>query len=269
LQHLKDGTRRRFTTGLGSALNQSLQIEKYGAKMDASINFPAILEKLKTIYTSGALREGCPDIQHLIDLVYGDLDIGTKREITPHIEKCTACGVAMLKISANRAEWELEMAASPDDALSRALGSQGRKTVERLIASPSPMAVVSRIKNPIATWVSRLWTPMWAGQALTAADLPEQHHYFDMGDGEYVKLRCSWEGEQIQHHPRIEISWSANIYTSSKIWIQFVDPDTNDELHKVLLGTDLEGSLAITAPQLTFDPSTRGWGVKILIEPEE
>ena len=237
--------------------------------MVASINFPVILENLKTIYTSGALREGCPDIQHLIDLVYGDLDIATEHEMTPHIESCTACGVALLKISADRTQWELEMAASPDDALSRVLGARGRKIVERLIASSSPTAGVSATKKPIATWVSRLWTPMWAGQAVTAADLPEQHHHFDMGDGEYVKLRCSWEGEQTRQPPRIAISWSANIFTPSQIWVQFVDPDTDEELHKILLGTDLEGSLSITAPRLTFDPSARSWGVKVLIEPQE
>ncbi|KPA18086.1 hypothetical protein MHK_001697, partial [Candidatus Magnetomorum sp. HK-1] len=42
-------------------------------------------------------------------------------------------------------------------------------------------------------WISPLWQPRFAGQLVTASDIPEQKHTFRMNEGD-IQLSCLWRG---------------------------------------------------------------------------
>lgn len=238
--------------------------------MNDKIDFPEVLQSFKALYHLAGRTDQCPEIEVLIDQAYGQLDTRTAAALAPHISQCLSCGMALLKLEADRHQWELAMAGSPDHALAKALGPTGRKAVERITAgTPQWQTLATKATESISTWVSELWMPLWAGQAVTAAAVPEQDQYFDLGDGEYVKLNCSWEGSQTGKPPRVDLSWSANIYSPARLWVHFHDPESDERLGAVLLGTDLAGRLSVSLPELDFDPTSRKWGMKIVIEPEE
>jgi len=240
--------------------------------MESTFDFSAILDEARTGYGAAGRPDRCPDMAMLIDLACDDLDPAAERETVDHVDRCLDCGLTLLKIEADCHLWELEMAASPDEALFNALGKRGRKAVRKMMGggeavSASVSAVVSAVKESAAAWASKLWVPTWAGEAITALDLPEQHQHFDMGEGEYVDLSCSWEGGQTGQARRIRLSWSANIFSPGKIWVHFVDPKSGSILGKHCLGEILEGVVQLESGGLNFDPSTQKWAIQIVIEP--
>lgn len=233
------------------------------------LKFDNILESTKQIYNTNNPLNGCPDPQDLIDFVYGDLDTEIKPKISRHLNECAICGVTALKVSVDRHQWEIDMSVSPDDAIAQSLGKEGQRAVGRLFNSNANRKFTSTVVEAVSSWISELWTPKWAGQAVTAVDVPEQQYHFDMGDGEYVDLRCIWEGAQTTQKPKMKLSWSANIFTQSNLWVYFYDSTTDEIMDKICLGTKLEGVMTATEPDLQFDPSIRKWGLRVSVESEE
>ena len=114
-------------------------------------------------------------------------------------------------------------------------------------------------------WISPLWQPMYAGQPLTAADMEEQSICFEMDYGEYIQLKCHWQDEK-DCQPGIDLAWQANLLQPSNIWVRFVDPDSQQVLAEILLGTELEGRLHVQGKELAFHPLRDKWGVVAVAE---
>lgn len=105
---------------------------------------------------------------------------------------------------------------------------------------------------------------MLTGSMITATELVVQKNRFAMEYGEYVELSCQWhmEGEGGQ----IDLEWQANISELSNIFVQFVDPQTENLLARVCLGTDLTGHVRLTGKELTFHPFEQKWALSVVVE---
>ncbi|QTA83821.1 Uncharacterized protein dnl_62380 [Desulfonema limicola] len=111
-------------------------------------------------------------------------------------------------------------------------------------------------------WVSYSWTPQWAGQMVTADEIPEQKHEFKADDGE-VLISCYWGPEHDDEPAYIRISWKADA-GHDELGIRFENPDTKEILYEDRLGAFKVGEEIFTSKDLGFDPSTQKWSIAIL-----
>ncbi len=236
--------------------------------MNIQPNFEDILRDAKNVYANLRAGASCPPEEMLPDYVYGDLSEREYRQMTGHVKTCEHCRVQVLKLEADCRAWENTLDSDPDAALAAALGPEGIK-VWKTSLSPKTLplrSLISEIKESLITWMSPLWEPMWAGEMLTAADMPEQDRSFEMDQGEYINLSCYWQGKNRDLSPHIRLSWNANILTYSKLWARFSDPRTMEILAEFCLGTDLSGERVLDYEELGFDPSSRKWAVSMIVE---
>ncbi len=118
----------------------------------------------------------------------------------------------------------------------------------------------------LVQWISPIWEPQWTGVAVTAADIPEQHHEFVMRDGT-IDISCSWQGAYGNNPAYMQISWTASLLTNCELWLRFVNPLTSDVLSDVLLGSEHEGGKILTGDILGFDPSKDRWATSLMMKP--
>ena len=114
-------------------------------------------------------------------------------------------------------------------------------------------------------WISPVWEPDFAGQPVTAADIPEQTKYFKMTDGE-IKLSCMWRAQYGEKPAYIRVKWDANISSGYEIWIAFFNPETKSFFSEVPLGTHLNGGTVIQSQTLKFDPSCERWAASVVLK---
>jgi hypothetical protein len=171
------------------------------------------------------------------------------------------------RLEADQVLWNEMLDREPGMALVHALGSAGRKEVKSLVSRTvrKQSAFISKIKETIVVWTSPLWQPLYAGEVVTAADIPEQTMRFEMDYGEYINLSCHWQDEK-DTQPCINLSWQANLLKPSNLWARFITPGTGAVLTEIFLGYELEGSLRIIGSDLTFNPTTDKWAVAIIVE---
>jgi hypothetical protein len=235
------------------------------------MNFEAILSEGKRAFADATLIETCLSSDVLIDYEYDELEEAARQEAASHISGCNACRMSLLSIEADRAEWESRLEGSPDDALAEIFGAAGRAVIDPFIQKSAHktgilQSTITQLKEALIQWTSPLWEPMWAGQMVTAADRPEQSHLFELGDGEYVNVTCFWSEKSQGTVSQFRLSWEANLYSPSNIWVRLVDPETQEILHELPLGNDLTGKRLIDREALGFDPSNRRFALSVLIE---
>jgi len=107
-------------------------------------------------------------------------------------------------------------------------------------------------------WNSHLWQPQFAGQHISACDIPEDNHHFLMNDGE-IHISCLWRGAYRNAPAYIQVKWKANLSVSYEIWIAFINPETQSVFSEIFLGTHLEGGKVIPDNVLKFDPTKTRW----------
>ena len=209
----------------------------------------------------------CPAGDVLVDYVCKDLSAEKNSHITSHLHSCDSCRMMVLRLEADQVLWNEMLEGEPGMALAHALGSAGRKEVKSLVSRTvkKQSAFISKIKETIVTWTSPLWQPLYAGEAVTAADIPEQTIRFDMDYGEYINLSCHWQDEK-DTQPCIDLSWQANLLQPSCLWARFVDPDSSTILKEILLGSELEGRVRIIGSDLNFNPTTDKWAIAIIVK---
>ena len=117
----------------------------------------------------------------------------------------------------------------------------------------------------MVAWVTPLWQPLYAGEAVTAAEIEEQSTRFEMDFGEYINLSCHWQDEK-GGQACIDLSWQANLLQPSNIWARFINPENSSVLTEIFLGTELEGKLRILSSELSFNPATDKWAIAIIVE---
>jgi len=100
------------------------------------------------------------------------------------------------------------------------------------------------------------WQPEWAGRMVTAADIPEETHSFQVSNGDMM-VTCSWRSKYKTTPAYIQMTWEANIDREQEFLVLFIDPETHSVLKQIPLGTYLEGGTQFPDKMLGFDPSTQ------------
>lgn len=235
--------------------------------MNKEHTFQQILHDAKLAFMAARPGIDCPAGDVLIDYACHDLSAQETDHITTHLHSCESCRMVARRLEADQVLWNDMLDREPGTALAQALGRAGRKEVKSLVrrAVGKQSALVSKIKEAMVAWASPLWQPLYAGEAVTAADIAEQTIRFDMDYGEYITLRCHWQDEK-GGQPSIDLSWQANLLQPSNLWARFIDPDSSTLLTEILLGSELEGSVRITSSDLSFNPATDKWAIAVIVE---
>ncbi len=229
------------------------------------------LEGARGIYNAPNSGRDCPSDEFLVDHVYNELSKDEHGKISEHAEQCEHCRVKALKIEADRIAWGCLFDADPDKALLDALGDSGAELLRVEDAHAKKVKgtpLISRIKDEIIQWISSSWEPLWAGEPVTAMDIPPREKSFILDDGE-IHVTCSWEGEFRNEPAYIRLEWKAFLSTESLLWVRFSDPDTREWLHEACLGEEPAGVEDFTSDELNFDPSTRRWEISLVLSEAE
>ncbi len=186
--------------------------------------------------TQAKARKVHPAREMLYDYVLGWLNEADTVKVRKHISFCGDCADEVLRIT--RIEDDLE--------------------------EDSVKWVSEESKKPKTRWIPDLWEPQWAGQLVTASDIPEQEKTFISDDGQVI-LRCHWKAEYEDTPAYIWVSWEADIVTYGELRIRFVNPETHGLHSEFCLGTALSGEEVFKTDKLRFDPSKQRWAVSILL----
>ncbi len=194
-----------------------------------------------------------PTDELLYEYVWGGLDEQDAGMIRVHIAFCGICAEEVLRL--RLVEEELE-----EKLLTWTKGEA------RALTSPFPFQRGSTSQEVLFEELApEFWEPQWAGQLATAADIPEQEHVFRREDGD-IKISCFWRGQYRKKPAYISISWNANVTTRSEFRVRFINPETQEELSEVYLGTGLVGEEVFTNEDLGFDPSCEQWAIALIVK---
>lgn len=190
-----------------------------------------------------ALRH--PAREKLYEYAQGGLDADERTAIRKHLAACAACAREALIIL--RVEAELK---------------------------PQAVDWFSHVKDQVTSFsaqllssVSEFWQPPLAGAMVTAADISEQTHSFQVPEGD-IDLVCSWRAQYGTTPAHIHLEWSANLVAARELWAFFFDPVSKEPLVEILLKNSFEGHKDINSEDLGFDPSEEPWGISILLKRE-
>ena len=235
--------------------------------MNNQYAFAEIVNKVRQLYKNARPGIACPSIEVLSAYTAGELAADEKKQIAGHIAGCASCRMVAMRFEADQHLWNQAVSQNPEAALMQALGKKGCKSISTLIRKTrdSRSSFVSIIKKNLVAWASPLWQPLYAGEAVTAADVEEQSTTFEMDYGEYINLSCHWRDEK-ECQPCIDLSWQANLLEPSRLWARFIDPDSSAILSEILLGSELEGRKSIEMDELDFNPATDKWAIAIIVE---
>ncbi len=204
----------------------------------------------------------CPSKAQLYQaLIDGD----RRQDVARHIEHCSRCYSKLVSFDDKEWLWEQAVEHNPEKAVTLLLGEDGCNAVRSLLQEKSGIEeILSTVKSEVVAFVSSLWQPMFAGEAVTAADLVTQSHRFEMDFGEYVVLDCNWQekGEESW----MELAWEANIFQKSMLRVRFVHPENKAVLVDIPLGTDLCGQKHLAGKELPFHPAVDKWAVAVVVE---
>lgn len=204
--------------------------------------FDNTLESARELFMTIKAGTDCLPDEMILSYVYNELSGEEYHEVSEHIRTCERCHMEVLKMEADRTEWEL--------------------TVSEYLR-PS---FVSQIREEMIRWLSPIWEPLWTGEMISAADMTPQKKAFEMEYGEYINITCYWQGRDSSSSPFIHLKWNANILSPSNLWARFADPDTHEILFEDCLGPDLEGEKDFHEQDIGFDPSNRKWAISVVVE---
>ena len=113
---------------------------------------------------------------------------------------------------------------------------------------------------------TELWEPEFAGQQVTAADIPQQEHLFHTTEGD-LKLRCHWGAHYGSDPAYLWLSYEANLSSEKEFVARFLNPDTQDLRYQAYLGDYRIGEATFTDEELGFDPAHDQWAISIELLP--
>jgi hypothetical protein len=127
------------------------------------------------------------------------------------------------------------------------------------------VSTVKALRERVLVWLSELWEPQWAGQLLTAADVPEQTHTFRSEHGD-IRLTCHWQDALHDEPACLHIRWQADLMEDDRLWLRFVNPETQKFRQEILLGTRAVGEETFTAQDVAFDFLHEQWALSLALE---
>ncbi len=133
-------------------------------------------------------------------------------------------------------------------------------------AEPPRLPVPATLGERLGQWLSPVWCPLWAGEPVTAADVPVQEHVFALGEGE-IRVTCTWQPAYRQRPATLRLAWHATVRRPGALWARFVRPDeTATLLREVPLGQAVEGEEVWPASTLGFDPTREPWALLLVLK---
>lgn len=195
-----------------------------------------------------------PSAEMLYDYAAGQLSEDTAPAVRAHLALCGECAREALRLMQVTDELEqaaLNWADSSEKPLS--------ESVSAAIAGAKTAGERAWL------WISELWQPQWAGQLVTAADAPEQHHDFPSQHGD-IHLTCSWRDDSAHEPAILSIAWQAELLEEDRVWLRFVNPVTQSLRQEIFLGTRAVGEEQFTIQDLNFDFVRDQWAIALALE---
>jgi hypothetical protein len=127
---------------------------------------------------------------------------------------------------------------------------------------PAPVTLGERLGQ----WLSPVWRPLWAGEPVTAADIPVQEHVFPLDEGE-IRVTCTWQPAHRQRPATLRLAWHTTVRRPGVLWARFVRPEaTATLLSEMPLGQAVEGEEVWPASTLGFDPTGAPWALLLVLK---
>lgn len=213
-------------------------------------------------FSEQAVSSPHPSAERLYDYATGNIDEDIALGVRAHLAGCAACAREALSIM--RLDDELEHASvewANQPELSVVASS------EKLIAEAvdATVAAVKTFGARALVWISELWEPQWAGQLLTAADVPEQIHTFTSEYGD-IHLTCHWQDASRNEPASLHIMWQADLMDNDRLWLRFVNPENRELRQAILLGTRAVGEETFTAQDVAFDFLREAWAISLALD---
>jgi hypothetical protein len=245
-------TMKKNKLGLNKALENDGNFLSFLGEAARSDEYRRLKEK------QAKARKFHPAREMLYDYVLGWLNETDTVKIQKHISFCGECADEVLRIT--RIEDDLEKESVKWVSEDPEPGEEP-SVVE---TTPEPSVSISDIPKKFIIWASKLWEPKWAGQLVTASDIPEQEKTFISDEGQII-LRCHWKAAYKNTPAYLWVSWKADISADGDLWLRFVNPETEEIYYEFSLGTDLRGEETFESDKLGFDPSNQKWAIYVLL----
>ncbi len=124
---------------------------------------------------------------------------------------------------------------------------------------------VARLHNSLGNvirWLSPVWEPKWAGQPVTADDIPAQQYSFPLEDGS-IDVSCKWEDAYQSRPAFMKFSWRAQIPAQRDFWLRIINPETQEIRYEECLGSHPSGEETFSAEELGFNPAREAWAISV------
>ena len=140
-------------------------------------------------------------------------------------------------------------------------GVRFHRTLHRMLQT----AKLQHLAGQFAAWLSPVWQPLWAGQMVTAQDIPPQEYTFQLEEGQ-ITIVCAWQSAQGTDPAFLRVSWEARLQVENELSARFIHPETQAIRREVCLGTAPAGEEFLTSADLGFDPSAEPWAIALMIK---
>lgn len=213
-------------------------------------------------FSEKAANHQHPTAEMLYDYASGELDEDIASTLRAHLAFCSECAREALSVMRSTDELEqvaLEWANQPEPATAVPAEADIADTVSAAVHA------VKSIGEHAMRWVSELWQPQWAGELLTAADVPEQSHTFASEHGD-IHLTCHWQDASCNEPAMLYIKWQADMTDDERLWIRFVNPANHALWQKIFLGARAVGEERFIAQDLAFDFLHEQWAISLALE---
>lgn len=196
-----------------------------------------------------------PTAERVYDYVLGWLKEPEAAQICAHLAHCGQCAHEALRLMQIEEELEQENALWADEP--EYAGAKFPGFVSHL------RTTLNTLGAQMIQWVSDIWEPQWAGQLVTAADIPAQTRIFISDQGE-IELTCDWRGVTTTEPAYIHLAWKADLASPGELWVRFVNPETRTPRGEICLGTRMRGEETLTSAEIGFNPDEERWALAML-----
>ena len=213
-------------------------------------------------FAEQAVTRQHPAADTLYEYATGELGEDLAPVVRTHLAFCGQCAREALQLTQIADELErdaLDWANSPKLPSSEPFQSSLPKAVDAAVAA------AKSVGERALVWISEIWQPQWAGQVLTAADVPEQQQTFMSRHGD-IRLTCHWQDESSDESAMIHIRWHADLAQEERIWLRFVNPASQTLRQEIFLGVRAVGEESFTIQDLRFDFLREQWAISMALE---
>lgn len=197
-----------------------------------------------------------PTDEMLYDYVLGWLDPEKAAVIKEHLTYCNRCD--------KEAECIRAIEQHADEKLHSFANTPAEESELQIFELPdTPIPIKD---EAYALLANEYKEPFYAGQELSASDLPKQRFSFEEGK---IETEIYWEGKRGETPAYIWLSWKVSMPRPCRLHIQFISPETHSVLYKQTIAgivPNEQYDATFKADKLGFDPSTTRFAFHVFTE---